>query len=36
MERKWAAQWRRAAGALAHVRARELANLSDASGNGNP
>ncbi len=30
MEREWIAPWRRAAGALAHVRARELASLSDA------
>jgi hypothetical protein len=30
MEREWIAQWRQAAGALAEVRARELAALSDA------
>lgn len=30
LEREWAAQWRRAAGALARVRADELASLSAA------
>jgi len=29
MEREWVAQWQRAAVALAEVRARELASLSD-------
>lgn len=32
LEQQWIAQWRRASGALARVRARELANLSAADG----